>query len=103
MPGLELLGPGPGFICPPDTGGENIWNTIKLNFQKSLEKHVFNDTYAIFWHFFIKAYVVGTQFELPEQVEAIQMRPITYVFDKEVDKSTLAIIQRLLNCLTVRL
>ena len=36
--------------------------------------------------FFIKTYVVGTGFELPQLVEAIQMSSHNICFYKEVDK-----------------
>ena len=42
--------------------------------------------------------------ELPRLVKAIQMRTHNILcFYKEVDKSTLVVIKRLLNCLTVSL
>ena len=42
-------------------------------------------------------------FELPRLVKAIQMSTNNICFYKEVDKSTLAVMYRLLNCSNVRL
>ena len=59
---------------------------------------------SFFLIFFIQAYVVGSHFELPQQVEAIQMGSHnTHALFKEVVKSTKVVIQRLRNCLTVHL
>ena len=63
------------------------------DFMKSL----FNDAYAkLISDFLYKAYVVGF-------VEAVQTSTHNICFYKEVDKSTLAVFWRLLNCLTVHL
>ena len=40
--------------------------------------------------FFIKAYVVGTHFELPRLVQAIQMSTNNICFHNEVDKKYIA-------------
>ena len=51
-------------------------------------KGVFNDTYAIlFSDFLYKSICCGYSFELPRQVEAIQI-----CFYKVVDKSTLTVM-----------
>ena len=63
-------------------------------------RSVFNAAYALlFSDFLYKSICCGYLFELPRLVEAIQMSTHNICFYKEVDKSTL----RLLNCLTVRL
>ena len=55
-----------------------------------------------FYDFLIKAYVVGTHLNCIDKLMQFKWVPTTYVFVK-VDKSTLAIIWRLQNYLTVRL
>ena len=64
-------------------------------------KGVFNNTCAylcnIFLTFFIKEYFVGTH------LNCLSLSTINIYFYKEVDKSTLAVIERSLNCLTVHL
>ena len=45
----------------------------------------------------------GYSFELPRLVEAIQMSTHNVCFYKEVDKSALVVVWRLLNYLIVRL
>ena len=62
------------------------------------------DAYAIlFSDCLYKNICCGYSFELPRFAEAIQMKTHSISFYKEVDKSTLAVIYRLLNCLAVRL
>ena len=67
-------------------------------------RSVFNDTYAIlFADFLYKSICFGYMLEFPWLVEAIQTSSHNLCFYKEVDKSILAVILRLLNCLTVHL
>ena len=54
---------------------------------------VLNDAFAIlFSDFLYKNICCGNSFELPRQVEAIQMSSHNICFYKEVDKSTLTVI-----------
>ena len=54
---------------------------------------VFNDAYVIlFSDFLYKSICCGYSFELPRPVEAIQTSTDNIYFNKEVDKSTLAVI-----------
>ena len=67
-----------------------------------------NDTYAMALCFLflisvIIAYIVSTHLNCIDNSMQFKWVPTTYVFFKEVDKSTLAVICRLWNCLTVRL
>ena len=65
---------------------------------------VLNDAFAILFSDFLhKNLCCGYSFELPRLVEAIQMISLNICFYREVDKSTLTVILRLLNCFTVRL
>ena len=65
---------------------------------------VLNDAFAIlFSDFLYKNICCGYSFELPRLVEAIQVKSHNICSYKEVDKSTLTVILRLLNCFTVPL
>ena len=57
----------------------------------------------VFLIFFIKAWVVGSHLNCIDKSMQFRWELTTYAFMKKVDKSTLTVIQRLWNCLTVHL
>ena len=75
-----------------------IWAHFKERSAEDFIRSVFNAAYAmLFSDFLYESTCCGYSFELPRQVEEIQTSTHTICFYKEVNKSTL----RLLNCLTV--
>ena len=81
------------------------WYTLKTKISEGLIKWCLWDVFVFFFLliFFIKAYVLGTHLNCIDKSMQFKWVPTTYTFIKKKTKSTLAVIWRLWNCLTVRL
>ena len=58
---------------------------LRIHIKRS-EKDLFDDDYAIFLIFFIKAYVVGTHLNCIDKSMQFKWEPTTYAFIKKINK-----------------